>query len=158
MGALPALCGCANDDDVQTKRCVAFALNNVSANEKNHVVCERLGVIKPLVKLVCEEDPDTHLQACIGTCTLCNCTKDHMPVSLRKQVPFLLSHFSHFISIGLRNLAQNTKNRKRMGEMGAIPAVLKFADSDNTEVLRECAACLRNVSHLGHLSLNFEGT
>ena len=76
-----------------------------------------------------------------------------MPISPRKQIAFLPSHFSHFVPVGLRNLAQNPKNRKRMGEMGAIPAVLKFADSESTEVLRECAACLRNVSHLWRLLL-----
>ena len=52
--------------DIETRRCVAFALNNVAANEKNHVVCDRLGVIKPLIALAHEEDMDTHLQAIIA--------------------------------------------------------------------------------------------
>ena len=55
--------------------------------------------------------------------------------------------------IGLRNMAQNPKNRKRIGEMGGISAILKLGDSTEASVLRECAACLRNLSLSEELKL-----
>lgn len=50
-------------DDLETRRCVAFALNNIAGFEANHRACERAGVLRPLVRLLRDEDPDTHLQA-----------------------------------------------------------------------------------------------
>ena len=57
VGALPALLSAAESNDLDTRRCVAFALNSLCMNEKNHVVCERVGIIKPLVNLAMMEDP-----------------------------------------------------------------------------------------------------
>jgi len=58
-GSLTALCGVIGSKDIETRRCVAFALNNIAANEKNHVICDRLGVIKPIIQLAHEDDLGT---------------------------------------------------------------------------------------------------
>lgn len=50
-------------EDVETRRCVAFALNNISSFEPNHRACERAGVLRPLVRLLKDHDVSTHLQA-----------------------------------------------------------------------------------------------
>lgn len=50
-------------EDLETRRCVAFALNNIASYEPNHRVCEKIGVLRPLVQLLRDPDPDTHLQA-----------------------------------------------------------------------------------------------
>lgn len=50
-------------EDLDTRRCVAFALNNIASFEPNHRACERAGVLRPLVRLLRDPDPDTHLQA-----------------------------------------------------------------------------------------------
>lgn len=50
-------------EDLDTRRCVAFALNNIASFEPNHRACERAGVLRPLVRLLKDPDPDTHLQA-----------------------------------------------------------------------------------------------
>lgn len=50
-------------EDLETRRCVAFALNNIASFEPNHRACERAGVLRPLVVLLKDPDPDTHLQA-----------------------------------------------------------------------------------------------
>lgn len=50
-------------EDLETRRCVAFALNNIASFEPNHRACERAGVLRPLVRLLRDPDPDTHLQA-----------------------------------------------------------------------------------------------
>jgi len=65
--AMAALVSLADADDVETRRCVAFALNNLATNEANHGLLERVGVAKPLISLAARfDDTDTHLQAVIG--------------------------------------------------------------------------------------------
>jgi vacuolar protein 8 len=64
MAALSAL---ADSKDVETRRCVAFAFNNLSTNEENHATIERLGLVRPLISLAARtDDTDTHLQAVIA--------------------------------------------------------------------------------------------
>ena len=65
-GAVAALLPLASSEDLETRRCVAFALNNIASNELNHRVCERMGVLRPLVRLLKDKDQDTHLQACFA--------------------------------------------------------------------------------------------
>ncbi len=50
-------------EDLETRRCVAFALNNITSFEPNHRACERAGVLRPLVRLLKDPDVSTHLQA-----------------------------------------------------------------------------------------------
>lgn len=50
-------------EDIETRRCVAFALNNIASFEPNHRACERAGVLRPLVRLLKDPDANTHLQA-----------------------------------------------------------------------------------------------
>ena len=50
-------------EDIETRRCVAFALNNITSFEPNHRACERAGVLRPLVRLLKDPDANTHLQA-----------------------------------------------------------------------------------------------
>lgn len=50
-------------EDLETRRCVAFALNNIAGFEPSHRACERAGVMRPLVKFLRDPDLDTHLQA-----------------------------------------------------------------------------------------------
>lgn len=52
-----------NAEDIETRRCVAFALNNIASFEPNHRACERAGVLRPLVTLLRDSDPDAYLQA-----------------------------------------------------------------------------------------------
>ena len=58
-----ALLPLAASEDLDTRRCVAFGLNNVASNEANHRVCEKMGVLRPLVTLLKDPDVDVHLQA-----------------------------------------------------------------------------------------------
>ena len=51
--------GSAKSDDLETRRCTAFALNNVASNEQNHRVLERMGVLRPLIVLIRDRDQDT---------------------------------------------------------------------------------------------------
>lgn len=50
-------------EDLETRRCVAFALNNIASYQPNHRACEKAGVLRPLVHLLRDPDRDTHLQA-----------------------------------------------------------------------------------------------
>ena len=71
VGAIARLLPCIKSNDVLTRRAVAFALNNVSANPSNHTACERLGIIRTLVGLLKETDKDTNLQAVLSIRHLC---------------------------------------------------------------------------------------
>ena len=53
-------------EDLETRRCVAFALNNIASFEPNHRACERAGVLRPLVRILHDPDLDTHLQALVA--------------------------------------------------------------------------------------------
>ena len=46
----------------------------------------------------------------------------------------------------MRHLASNARNRVKINEMGGVTPLLALAESNNPEVQREIAACLRNLS------------
>ena len=59
---------------------MAFALNNVSSNRKNHIICERVGAVQPLIKLTHEKDSDVALQAVIALRNLAETAKNRIQV------------------------------------------------------------------------------
>ena len=71
MGAVAALLPCCKSSDLQTRRAVAFTLNNISSNPANHTPCERLGMIRYLLILLQDPDKDTNLQATLAIRRLC---------------------------------------------------------------------------------------
>ena len=79
------------------------------------MVAERMGLIKPLIRLAARlDDTETHTQAIIA----------------------------------LRHLALHPKNRLDIVALGGLEPLLQLAVVPATpvEVLREIAACLRNLS------------
>ncbi len=131
----------ATSGDVETRRCASFALNNLAANPKNHVVFERLGILRPLVQLAMDEDTDTQLQAgwLLGwaVATLVWVSTHHLFVGL------LL--FCQAV-VAIRRLALNSKNRSRLAGEGVFAALLKLSSSASVEVQRETTAAFRNLS------------
>jgi hypothetical protein len=65
----------ANSKDVEVRRGVAFALNNISTSPSNHRLCERIGVLRPLVHFFKDEDTDILLQSLVATRQLCSSRK-----------------------------------------------------------------------------------
>ena len=49
-----------SSQDLETRRCLAFAMNNLSANEDNHAAISKMGMLISLVSLLAENDKDTH--------------------------------------------------------------------------------------------------
>ena len=71
MGAIAGLTQCAESKDLQTLRGLAFGYVNICSNPANHVACERLGLLRPIISLLQHSDKDVHLPACLAVRHLC---------------------------------------------------------------------------------------
>jgi hypothetical protein len=112
-GMIQEICGVAcvcNDTD--TRRCITFALQNITESQSNETHCNTHLVHKVLITLLKDTDPTVRLHAAIAVRQLCSFESS--------KVEF-------------------------MGA-GGLPLIIRLSQSEDTELKRELAATLRNMS------------
>lgn len=155
-GAIIALLPLAtSSEDLETRRVIAFALNNVASNEKNHRVLERIGVLRPLIQLVRDNDRDTHMQATFAIRQLSLTPRCRFQfVDMGGLDPLLnLADTSESVEVqreaaaALRNLSLSETNKLAIARAPkGVNVLVKFALSLDVEVAHQAVGVLANLA------------
>lgn len=128
------------------RRGVAFALNNISTSPSNHRLCERIGVLRPLVHFFKDEDTDILLQSLVATRQLCSSRKCSFQFvdELQGLKPLLsLAQSSNLevqreVAATLRNLSLGpAANSSAVVRAGGLDILLVFAVSSDVETAHQ---------------------
>lgn len=128
------------------RRGVAFALNNISTSPSNHRLCERIGVLRPLVHFFKDEDTDILLQSLVATRQLCSSRKCSFQFvdELQGLKPLLSLAQSNNLEVQrevaatLRNLSLGpAANSSAVVRAGGLDILLVFAVSSDVETAHQ---------------------
>ncbi|CAM9303250.1 unnamed protein product [Discosporangium mesarthrocarpum] len=142
-------------DDLETRRCVAFALNNIAAFEPNHRACERLGVLRPLVKLLRDPDQDTHLQAAFAIRQLSVTARCRSQLVEMKGLNPLLrlgasdsAEVLREVAAALRNVSLSEHSKIDIVKEGGLTVLVEMMHSADIETAHQATGVVANLGEV----------
>jgi len=154
-GVPSALMPLAYNQDVELRRSVAFAVNNLAQNPNNGPKCEHLGVLRPLVHLLRDEDQDVLQQSLAAIRMLCADAKCAMQFvdELQGLVPLLevgqsvILELQRDVAATLRNLSLGpARNASAMVRAGVTDLLLTYSVSSDVETAHQSLGVLANIA------------
>jgi hypothetical protein len=153
VGVLDALSRLASSDDVETIRCVAFALHNFCKNETMHSFYENAEIARSLTVLIKSEDNFTKLHACLAL--------KYFSISIKARASFvdngglknLLSSALHGnielkleIAASLRNLSISHRNKVEIIKEGGMSVLTAISRTSDLRLCHQTAGVLANLA------------
>ena len=141
----------SNSHDIETRRAVAFGLHNLAVERRNHTTLRNLGALRPLIALASSDPPDreTMMQAVVA---LRHLSLDPQNRSMIVQLGGLepLTRLIALETGGLEDADMVERQRREDDADGGEGMVERLergeADGRQLDLVRETAACLRNLS------------
>ena len=141
----------SNSHDIETRRAVAFGLHNLAVERRNHTTLRNLGALRPLIALASSDPPDreTMMQAVVA---LRHLSLDPQNRSMIVQLGGLepLTRLIALETGGLEDADMVERQRREDDADGGEGMVETHergeADGRQLDLVRETAACLRNLS------------
>eukprot|EP00953_Heterococcus_sp_UTEX-ZZ885_P035587 18364-Heterococcus_DN1.PRE.6 len=140
--------------DLETRRCCAFALNNIASHEPNHRACEKMGVLRPLCHLLKDNDQDTHLQAAFAV--------RQLSISARCRAQFLeLKGLTSLLALGsksesievlrevaaaLRNVSLSEHSKVDIVKEGGLTVLATMMHSADVETAHQSTGVIANLA------------
>jgi Armadillo/beta-catenin-like repeat len=140
--------------DLETRRCCAFALNNIASHEPNHRACEKMGVLRPLCHLLKDSDQDTHLQAAFAV--------RQLSISARCRAQFLeLKGLTSLLALGsksesvevlrevaaaLRNVSLSEHSKVDIVREGGLTVLATMMHSADVETAHQSTGVIANLA------------
>lgn len=156
QGAVAALLVAKKSSDLETRRALAFALNNLAANEANAAMIRKLNVLKTVVALLQDDHVDTHLQTCFALRRMAIEDRNRtQAVSFGALTPlFKLAAASESVEVqrevcaALRNLSLSEDNKVAMVLSGALAPLTTLVHSGDVEVAHQACGVLANLAEV----------
>ena len=153
-GALTPLVTVANEADLETQRCIAYALCNLAADPRRRVDIVREGGLPPLIAMACSQDTTDQLAAIATIRGICAQAEN------RRQV--MLSNVQEALSVAARAddievrceaasvlnaLSINDDNKLDMAKNDVMLLILvDLLKVDDPRCLRQVMGCIANLS------------
>ena len=150
-GAIASLLPLAVCDDLETRRCTAFGLNNVASNEKNHRVLRKDGRPPTLSRSDQGQGPG-HAFTSVSSGAAASLTPKcrFQFVEMKGLQPLLALADSDSIEVqrelaaALRNLSLSEQNKISIVREGGMDVLIKFAHSLDVEIAHQSCGVLAN--------------
>jgi hypothetical protein len=143
-------------EDLETRRCTAFALNNIASYEPNHRACERMGLLRPLCKLLSDADRDTHLQAAFGVRQLsitARCRAQFLDMGGLQALLRLGSAANSVevhreVAAALRNVSLSESTKIQICREGGLTVLIELMHSADIETAHQATGVVANLAEV----------
>ena len=153
IGALAALNDLVDVDDVETKRCAAFAFHNFCKNENTHEDCEKSVVARSLSSLLLNLDKFTKLHSCLALKYVSISTKTRAQFVEYGGIPQLLTlavdgddEQKRDAVAALRNLSIFDRNKVIIMRERGMEILMDFCRSSDQKLCHQACGVLANLT------------
>ncbi len=151
--ALDALNSLVEMEDIETKRCVAFAFHNFCKNERTHEDCEKTEVARSLSSLLKNHDEFTKLHSCLALRYLTTSTKARAQFVDNDGLPQLLrlatdgnGEQKREAAAALRNLSISDRNKIMIMKEKGMEVLADFCRSPDQKLCHQACGVIANLA------------
>jgi hypothetical protein len=152
-GALDALCNLVDVEDMETKRCIAFALHNFCKNENTHEECEKSEVAKSISSLLTDLDKFTKLHSCLALKYFSVSIKARAQFVEHDGLPQLLTlavegddEQKREAAAALRNISISDRNKIMIVKERGMEVLADFCRSSDDKLCHQACGVLANLA------------